>query len=134
MSASQAVPYLGAKIDYILRLTKELVEEHRKEWVREGMQLRSAIYHGPLAADEYDEEIQLLEIVEGLPYPSTTREPPVIHFASTREFPMFGHLKLRVMSPEEFTDRLLDGSLAALRSSPKRFLVDQDGFAKQLLD
>src|SRR6266576_204002 len=97
MPASHATPYLDARIDYARRLTDELVRHHQSEWSREGMRLISAIYHGPMAAGEYDEEIQLLEIVEGLPYPSENPEPLAVRFSSTRQFPMYGHLRLRVM-------------------------------------
>ncbi len=135
MSSLAINPYLRAKVDYIRAVTKELVIEHREEYLSQKMKLTAAVLFGPLAREEYSEEIWLLEIVEGYPYPSKTPEPLAVTFRATKDFPLLGHLRLWAMSPDEFRDALESGHPFAthLRDEPKEFLLDVGGRARKLL-
>jgi len=134
MGTTQSEPYLAHKIDYSLKITRELVEKHKGAWQAEKKELVSAILFGPLAVHEYDENIQLLEIVKGFPYPRPRNGVSVHEFESTRQFPMYGRLRLHIMSPQEFTEAVsanhpLIGEIRANR----KFLFDHRDFAKKLL-
>jgi len=131
MSATQTAPYLSYELKYTLNITEELVRQHKQAWQKKGLALVSAILYGPLAAGEYDEDIQLLEIVKGFPQNTDSRP---YEFPSTRQFPMYGRLRLRVMSPEEFKASIKNSS--ALISEVKgqmKILRDQGKFAEKLL-
>lgn len=131
MPAIQPVPYLSHEIEYARNITLELVEQHKKVWREKGYQLVSAILFGPLAAKEYDENINLLEIVRGYP----ARMGAAFHeFQSTRQFPMYGRLRLRIISPEEFKQAVSMNSpfIQEIREQ-KEILFDQREFAGRLL-
>ena len=106
MPGPTAELYLSHKIHYARNITQELVEHHKQEWARKGNRLVSAILFGPLAANppEYDESINLLEIVEGYTASPRSGNSVTDEFESTSQFPMFGRLKLRVMNPTEFRE------------------------------
>src|SRR5438552_1389770 len=133
MPATESPAYLSHEIEYTRNITRELVEQHKRAWQTKGKRLVSAILYGPLAATppEYDENIPLLEIVEGYP---ATGGAPVHEFESTRQFPMYGRLRLRIMSPEEFKRAVTIHSpaIADVRDQ-KEFLFDRRQFAKKLL-
>lgn len=134
--AVAATAYLKRRIDYTKGLTQELVAQHTIEWELEGKKLIGAVLFGPLAADEWSEEIWLLEVVRGYPYPSKGSEPSAIHFPSTRQFPMYGHLRLWVWSPEEYRDAVSQHHpfIEHLREEPKEYLIDRGGFLKKSLE
>ena len=131
MAATQSAPYLPHEIEYTRNITRELVEQHKQAWQSKGKHLVSAILFGPLAAKEYDENINLLEIVKGYP---ASGGAPMHEFESTNQFPMYGRLRLRIMSPEEFKRAVASHSplIAGMRGQ-KEFLFDQHQFAKKLL-
>jgi hypothetical protein len=81
------------------------------------------------------EEIWLLEIVEGYPYPRKTPEPQAISFRSTRDFPMLGHLRLWVRSPAELTAAagVRDPLIEPVRAKPKLFLIEPAKHLARLL-
>jgi hypothetical protein len=135
MSTAAQEPYLKQKIDYTKALTRELVSQHAVEWRQEGKKLLSAVLFGPLAADEWSEEIWLLEVVRGYPYPSNSPEPSSIKFKSTRQFPMYGHLRLWVWSPKEIRDAVSNDHpfIEQIRAEAKEYLVDHGDLAKKLL-
>ena len=131
MPGTQSAPYLSHQIEYTRNITLELVEQHKRAWQAKGKQLVSAILFGPLAAKEYDENINLLEIVKGYP----AQMGATMHeFQSTRQFPMYGRLRLRVISPEEFKKVVAMKSpfIEEIRDQ-KEFLFDQRQFAERLL-
>jgi len=131
MPAAQSAPYLPHEIEYTRNITLELVEQHKRAWQAKGKKLVSAILFGPLAVKEYDENINLLEIVEGYP----PKGSAVIHeFESTRQFPMYGRLRLRIVSPEEFKSAVTNQSpwIASVRDQ-NLILSDTREFAKKLL-
>ena len=135
MSTAAQEPYLKQKVDYTRAITRELVARHTVEWEQQGKKLLSAVLFGPLAADEWSEEIWLLEVVKGYPYPSRSPEPTAIKFKSTRQFPMFGHLRIWVWSPEEFRDAVSNDHpfITQLRTDPKEYLVDAGHLVKKSL-
>jgi hypothetical protein len=126
MATATKNPYATAKVDYIVALTRELVAAHESEYAAGKMKLVGAVLFGPLAEGSYSEEIWLLEIVEGYPYPRKTPEPQAIKFRSTRDFPMLGHLRLWVMNPAELCDatEAHDPLIEQVRAEPKIFLLD----------
>ena len=133
MPVTGSAPYLPHEIEYTRNIIRELVEQHKRAWQSKGKRLISALLYGPLAATppEYDENIPLLEIVEGYP----ARGGAAVHeFESTSQFPMYGRLRLRIMSPEEFKKAVASHSpvIADIRDK-KEFLFDQRQFAKKLL-
>lgn len=135
MSRPAADPFLDAKVEYSRAITARLVDLHKAEWKKQNKKLVSAVLFGPLASGEYDEEIALLEVVKGYPYPGLSPEPAAIRFPSTRQFPMFGHLRLWVMSPEELKEAAQAGHgfVETLMAEPKVYLYDDHRFAERLL-
>lgn len=131
MAATQSPSYLPHQIEYTRNITKELVQQHKRAWQTKGKHLLSAILFGPLAVKEYDENINLLEIVKGYP---ASGGASVNEFESTSQFPMYGRLRLRIMSPEAFRKAVTTHSpLIAEVRGQKEFLFDQGQFAKKLL-
>jgi hypothetical protein len=131
MPATQTSPYLSHEIQYTRNITRELVERHKEAWREKGKQLVSAILFGPLADGEYDEYINLLEVVKGYPAGggAMTHE-----FPSTSQFPMYGRLRLRIMNPEEFKKAVAaNAPLIENLREQKEFLFDQRQFAEKLL-
>jgi hypothetical protein len=112
-----------------------LVAAHEFEYTAQKMKLIGAVLFGPLAEGNYSEEIWLLEIVEGYPYPRKTPEPQAINFRSTRDFPMLGHLRLWVMSPEELADaaETHDPLIEQVRAEPKIFPIEPPKHLSKLL-
>jgi hypothetical protein len=131
MPATQPAPYLPYEIAYTQSITRELVNQHKRAWREKDKQLVSAILFGPLAEGEYDENINLLEIVKGYP---GQMGAPVHEFQSTRQFPMYGRLRLRVISPEDFKEAVAMNSpfIEEMRDQ-KQILFDQRQFAERLL-
>lgn len=131
MPATQSAPYLPHEIAYTRSITEELVKQHKRAWLEDGKHLVSAILFGPLADGEYDENINLLEIVKGYP----ARMGVAMHeFQSTRQFPMYGRLRLRVISPEEFKEAAaMNAPFIEEIRAQKEILFDQRQFAERLL-
>ena len=131
MPVTQSAPYLPYEIAYTQSITEELVKQHKRAWREKGKELVSAILFGPLADGEYDENIHLLEIVRGYTAPmgAATHE-----FQSTRQFPMYGRLRLRVISPEEFKKAIgMNSPFVEEIRGQKKILWDQRHFAERLL-
>ena len=134
MRTLQAEPYLAHKIEYTRNITRDLVEQHKTAWQQKGKRLMAAILFGPLAVNEYDENIHLLEIVEGYPYPRPRTGPLVHEFESTRQFPMYGRLQLYVMSPREFAEAVAaNHPLIEENREQKEILFDHRDFVQKLL-
>lgn len=131
MPVGKSAPYLAHEIDYTRNITRELVEQHKHVWQIKGKQLIAAILYGPLAVKEYDENINLLEIVKGYPAGRITQPH---EFESTSQFPMYGRLRLQVVSPETFKRAVKTHSplIDDLRVQ-KEIIFDYQQFAKKLL-
>jgi len=131
MPTTRSAPYLPHEIAYTKSITRELVNQHKLAWREKGKQLVAAILFGPLADGEYDENINLLEIVRGYPAPTGAS---VHEFQSTRQFPMYGRLRLRFISPEEFKKAVtVDSPFIEEIRGQYEILFDQRQFAGRLL-
>jgi hypothetical protein len=134
MPIAKSEPYLAHRIEYTRNITGELVELHKAAWKDRGLRLVSAILFGPLASGQYDEDINLLEIVKGYPSGSRSTSVPTFEFPSTRQFPMYGRLRLQVMNPDEFRSAVQERYpiIEELRHQ-RKLLFDANGFARKLL-